>query len=174
MLSTAFHRSRIFDPESLGRWDRDTVRKVGMVTGCLLLVPRPLWEELGGFDERFWMYSEDADLSIRARALGYSPMISPDATITHSVGAASSSMSSRRLLTMRGQVTLIDKHWPRRRAQAGRLLILTGVAVRASVASVLRRPSPWRSVWQQRASWIGGWPADLMVEPVGSEPNRSL
>ena len=70
MLSTAFRGSRLFDPESLGGWQRDTVREVGIVTGCLLLVPRALWQELGGFDTRFFMYGEDADLGMRARALG--------------------------------------------------------------------------------------------------------
>ena len=37
-----------------------------IVTGCLLLAPRALWQELGGFDTRFFMYGEDADLALRA------------------------------------------------------------------------------------------------------------
>jgi len=47
----------------------------------LLLVRRDTWEALGGFDERFFMYGEDADLSARARARGKRVAICPDATI---------------------------------------------------------------------------------------------
>ena len=68
LLSTVFKGSRVFDPESLGGWQRDTVREVDIVTGCLLLAPREVWDELGGFDERFFMYGEDGDLALRAAA----------------------------------------------------------------------------------------------------------
>ena len=44
-------------------------RRVGFVAGCLLLVSRPLWDRLGGFDEQFFVYGEDADLSRRAADL---------------------------------------------------------------------------------------------------------
>ena len=64
------------------------MREVDIVTGCLLLAPRTLWEELGGFDTRFFMYGEDADLSLRAEALGYRPAITPDAVVTHEIGVS--------------------------------------------------------------------------------------
>ena len=38
-LSTVFRGSRIFNPESLGSWPRDSARQVDIVTGCLCLVP---------------------------------------------------------------------------------------------------------------------------------------
>jgi len=60
-LSTAFPRT-IFDPESMGRWNRDSEREVGVVTGLLMLVPRELWKRLGGFDDDYFMYSEDVDI----------------------------------------------------------------------------------------------------------------
>ena len=47
LLSTVFKGSRVFDPESLGGWQRDSVREVDIVTGCLLLAPREVWDELG-------------------------------------------------------------------------------------------------------------------------------
>ena len=66
-LSTAFHRSAWFDPESLGRWQRDSPREVGFVSGSLLLAPREVWEALGGLNERYFVYGEDADLGARAQ-----------------------------------------------------------------------------------------------------------
>src|SRR3954451_1524004 len=52
-LSSVARGNRILDPEALGAWKRDTVREVGVVTGCLLLIERRVWERLGGFDERY-------------------------------------------------------------------------------------------------------------------------
>jgi N-acetylglucosaminyl-diphospho-decaprenol L-rhamnosyltransferase len=80
-LSTAFRRSLAFDPESLGMWERDSVCEVDIVTGCLLMTTRGTWDRLGGFDEDFFMYGEDADLSLRAAELGLRPAITPDAVV---------------------------------------------------------------------------------------------
>jgi hypothetical protein len=52
-------------------------------SGCVLLVTRPLYEASGGFDPRFFMYCEDVDLSWRARALGFTVRIAPDALAHH-------------------------------------------------------------------------------------------
>ena len=111
MLSTAFKGSRLFDPEAIGGWKRDTVREVGIVTGCLLLAPRALWRELGGFDTRFFMYGEDADLGMRAWAQGLRPAITPDAVITHEIGVSSASRPDKLVLLFRGKATLLRKHW---------------------------------------------------------------
>jgi GT2 family glycosyltransferase len=157
-LSAARRGSRWFDPESLGGWRRDSVRTVDIVTGCLLLTARPTWDALGGFDERFFMYAEDADLSLRARALGYRPLITPDATITHVLAAASGSGARSRTMVLTGKVTLLRKHWPRARSRVGRLLLATGVALRALGARALgRRDAPWPEVWASRRTWRRGW-----------------
>jgi GT2 family glycosyltransferase len=158
MLSTAFKGSRLFDPEAIGGWQRDTVREVGLVTGCLLLAPRGLWEELGGFDTRFFMYGEDADLGLRAWKLGYRPAITPDAVITHEIGVSSSSRPDKLVLLFRGKVTLLRKHWSPGRRRVGLALLRAGVGLRALLGS-----SAWREVWAQRAAWRDGY-----ADPVGS------
>jgi GT2 family glycosyltransferase len=55
-------------------------------SGCVLLVTRPLYEAIGGFDERFFMYCEDVDFSWRARAAGFSLAVAPRAIVHHYVG----------------------------------------------------------------------------------------
>jgi N-acetylglucosaminyl-diphospho-decaprenol L-rhamnosyltransferase len=161
-LSTVFRGSRVFDPESLGRWRRDTEREVGMVTGCLLLIDRELWRRLSGFDERFFMYGEDADLNLRARQIGARPMITPRATITHVVGA-SAAAPARLVLIMRGKATLARRHRGRLGSAVMIGLLLTGTALRAAGATVVRRSrvsggqAPWRRAWRERATWRAGW-----------------
>ena len=77
------------------RLARDSVREVGMITGCLLLVPRAVWDGLRGLDERYFVYGEDVDFSRRARDAGYRPLFTPAAELVHAIGASSSSGSSR-------------------------------------------------------------------------------
>ena len=42
------------------------MREVAIITGCLLLTAARHWERLGGMDERFFLYGEDAEFSARA------------------------------------------------------------------------------------------------------------
>ena len=67
-LAAAFPNSKLFNAEAYGGWDRSTVREVDIVTGCFLLIETELWRKLGGFDPRFFMYGEEADLCLRAAA----------------------------------------------------------------------------------------------------------
>src|SRR4029078_10050453 len=80
-LSSLFRRSTLFNPEGYGGWLRDSERGGDIVTGCLLLIRREFWKDLGGFDPSYVMYGEEADLCLRARAKGARPMITPEAQI---------------------------------------------------------------------------------------------
>jgi GT2 family glycosyltransferase len=154
-LSSLARGSRWLDPESMGGWARDTVREVDVVTGCLMLVPRAVWDELGGFDERYFMYGEDADLALRARAAGLRPIVCPDAVVVHEVGRASAHRADKLLLLFRGKATLMRCHWRGPRRALGLALLAGGVAVRALVA----RDAAWGTLWRQRRTWLGGFPA---------------
>jgi GT2 family glycosyltransferase len=56
--------------------------------GAAMLIRRDLWEQLGGFDEDFFCYCEDADLGFRARLWGERCLFVPEARVSH-VGSAS-------------------------------------------------------------------------------------
>jgi GT2 family glycosyltransferase len=55
------------------------------LSGACLMVPRAAFESLGGFDESFFMYCEDVDLSWRARASGFALRTCPNALFLHGV-----------------------------------------------------------------------------------------
>ncbi len=158
-LSTAFKGSRVLDPESLGRWQRDTYRHVPVVTGCLLMTPRDVWERLGGLDTDYFMYGEDADLSLRAAELGYRPAITPDAVAVHAVGASSSHKAHKVRLLMTGKATLARKRWPAWKARAGVALLMAGATLRGTGERVRRAGDPvWWPLVTDR-SWTAGWTA---------------
>jgi GT2 family glycosyltransferase len=159
LLSTAFRGSRLFDPESLGGWERDCVREVDIVTGCLLLAPRAVWNDLGGFDTRFFMYGEDADLSLRAARAGLRPVVVPDAVTTHEVGVSSSTRADKLVLLYTGKATLIRKHWPPGKRELGLGLLWLGVGLRALLDRAAGAGTSWRPVWGERRSWLQGYAA---------------
>ncbi|OII38159.1 hypothetical protein BIU98_14895 [Curtobacterium sp. MMLR14_010] len=74
------------------QWEQSTV-VVQKVSGGALFARRSVLLDLGPFDERFFLYGEDADLSVRARGLGYQLYAVPDAFILHE-GASSQTQHS--------------------------------------------------------------------------------
>lgn len=167
-LDTIFKNNPVLHPESLGSWPRDTEREVDIISGALCLVSRPLWDDLGGLDERFWMYGEDTDFSMRATRAGWRPRIAPDAVITHESGA-SSREAWRKGMVLKGKITCHQKHRGRATAELARLLLVAGGAVRAVGARAvhaLTRGSrgsavmDWVEVWSTRSEWASGHPLD--------------
>jgi GT2 family glycosyltransferase len=64
--------------------------RLDFVYGCAMLLSAPMLYAIGGFDERFFMYYEDVDLCLRARAAGYEVALAPDAHVLH-LGSRSTS-----------------------------------------------------------------------------------
>jgi N-acetylglucosaminyl-diphospho-decaprenol L-rhamnosyltransferase len=151
-LSSAFPRSSLFHPEALPNWQRDSVREVGLITGYLLLAHKAAWDTVGGFDEQFFLYSEDADLSLRARNAGYRPTITPDAVVVHLGGAASKATADKMVRVMTGKVTYVKKHWSGPRRQLALGLLREGVRLRAIGGS-----KDWKIVHGRRAEWAKGY-----------------
>lgn len=53
------------------------------VGGMFMLFPHRLFEKLGGFDERYFLYYEDVDICARLRLLGHEVVLCPQAKVTH-------------------------------------------------------------------------------------------
>ncbi|MGH4015945.1 MAG: glycosyltransferase family 2 protein [Pseudonocardiaceae bacterium] len=68
---------------------RNETSEVDWVSGCCMLLLRRAWDQIGGFDERYFMYVEDMDLCFRLRRAGWRTVFEPKATVMH-VGGRSS------------------------------------------------------------------------------------
>jgi GT2 family glycosyltransferase len=88
---------RAFPPLPMTDFDHLESRPVDHVIGAFYLIRRPLFEELGGFDERFFVYLEDLDLSRRVREAGRSVYYLAGARAFHKGGGTSEQVKARRL-----------------------------------------------------------------------------
>lgn len=166
-LSSAFRGSSLFNPEGYGDWQRDTEREVDIVCGAFLLIRRAFWNELGGFDLRYVMYGEEADLCLRARRLGARPRMTPGAQIVHYVGASEGVRGSKMAMLLKAKILLIRDHFPRWQQGPAIWLFRAWPLTRYGAASLLallkggtargERALGWKDVWTRRAEWWHGY-----------------
>lgn len=138
-----------------------------MVTASLLLIDRTVWDRLGGFDERFFLYSEDADLCRRAVDLGHLPLVDPGAVIVHDGGASSPDIGRKIAMMMAGRTTYIRIHWSGPQRWLALASLYVGVGIRAAADRVLGKRS-WLTAWGLRSWWLPGYRPDAPpVPPAG-------
>ena len=123
-----------------GQYDR--VEEVLWPDGCAAMYRRAMLDQIGGFDEDFFAYADDAELGLRARIAGWKCLYIPQAVVRHHRGATLGVRSSRRLeLIERNRVLLAVKLFP------WSLLWLNGVYYLMRLAAGL-----WAAVAGQRRS----------------------
>ena len=100
-------------------WGYDKRHSVDWVTGAYLWIRRELFEQIGGFDKRIYMYCEDVDLCYRARQLGFKCRFFPEAPIIH-YGGKSPVPRPRKKMFFESLLYFANKHykaprfWPTR------------------------------------------------------------
>ena len=94
-----------------GQYDR--VEEILWPDGCAAMYRRAMLDEIGGFDEDFFAYADDAELGLRAQLAGWKCLYIPDAVVRHHRGRTLGLRSSRRLeLIERNRVLLAAKLFP--------------------------------------------------------------
>jgi len=92
-LSACFgHESALGDYR---RWTHNSERRVEWIVGACMLLRREVFTEVGGFDERFFMYAEETDWQKRVRDAGWEVSFTPAAEVTHLGGASGASERAR-------------------------------------------------------------------------------
>ncbi len=94
-----------------GQFDRE--EEVLWPDGCAAMYRHSMLREIGGFDEDFFAYADDAELGLRARIAGWCCIFAPRATVLHHRGATLGVASVRRLILIeRNRVLLAVKLFP--------------------------------------------------------------
>jgi GT2 family glycosyltransferase len=147
----------------------DQLRDPIAVSGCAMLVRRTACEKLGGFDERYFAYLEDADLCLRARVAGFRVIVAPRARVRHQRAEATQGRQSISSLyyTTRNHLRLVDEHGDggamtralRRLAVAW---LNAAYALRgASGGKGARLQAVWQGVRDYHRGVVGARPSDL-------------
>ena len=124
----------------MSNWAHDKTETVDHVIGAFYLIRRPLFETLGGFDERFFVYLEDLDLSLRALQEGYRSVYLTEAQAFHAGGGTSNQVKARRLFySLRSRLLYAFKHFTILGAIAVLLATLFVEPLTRSVLALLRR-----------------------------------
>jgi GT2 family glycosyltransferase len=103
---------RVFPSHFMREWDHADSRDVDHVIGAFYLVRRRVFEDAGGFDERFFVYLEDLDLSQRIANAGWQIHYLADAQAFHRGGGTSEQIRARRLFfSVRSRLLYGFKHF---------------------------------------------------------------
>lgn len=117
----------------------ETARSADWVSGACVLVRREVLEAIGGWDESFFLYSEDTDLCRRVHSAGYDVLYEPAASAVH-VGGQSSPRASLLPMLARSRIRYARKHASERSAWAQR----GGIALSALTHLVASRSAAVR------------------------------
>jgi GT2 family glycosyltransferase len=121
---------------------------VDAINGAFMLTRRAAFDEVGLFDEGYWMYMEDLDLCYRLAEAGWTVWFEPDATVIHVKAGTSGPVRSTRLnyAFHYGMYRFYHAHYAPERSVFVNLAVYAGIAVkgtlsicRASVRRALRR-----------------------------------
>jgi GT2 family glycosyltransferase len=97
----------------LDRGQYDRVEEILWPDGCAAMYRRAMLEKIGGFDEDFFAYADDAELGLRARIAGWKCLYIPNARVRHRRGATLGVRSSQRLVLIeRNRALLAAKLFP--------------------------------------------------------------
>lgn len=102
----------LFPSTCMTEWDHMKSKIVDQVMGAYFLVRRSLFKELGGFDERFFLYFEDVDFSLQAFKAGWKSVFLSESKAYHKGGGISDQVKAKRLFySLRSRILYGYKHF---------------------------------------------------------------
>jgi len=101
-----------FPSHFMKEWDHGETRDVDQVMGAFFLVRRKVLEDLGRFDERFFVYYEDVDFAFRAHRIGWRSLYLCEAQAFHKGGGSSEQVKAKRVFyLLRSRILYGYKHF---------------------------------------------------------------
>jgi len=130
------------------QFDHESTREAEYLFGACMLVRREAVDAVGGFDEDFFLMSEEVDWCYRFREAGWKVLFYPGAEVFHVVGA---SLNPRQFhAIVRGHLQFLRKHRGEREAERARRVMLWGLRMRGLVFRGERGRA-----YRESAQWLG-------------------
>lgn len=165
-LSAVFPRSGTFNRYALGYLDEHTDHPVDVLAGACMFVRKTLLTQLNGFDESYFLYGEDVDLSYRVKKAGYNNIYFSRTSIIHFKGESSRTQSLLRVKHFyHAMLVFVKKHYNAGAAKIFSVFLSMAIALRGLIAAVVKLVKPvllplvdgalvFISLQSMRFSWI--------------------
>jgi O-antigen biosynthesis protein len=136
-LSILFPESKVFSRYHLGNLDKDQTHEVDVLAGAYMMVRKEVLDAIGGFDDTFFMYAEDVDLSYRIQKAGYKNYYFSGTTIIHFKGESTKRGSLNYVRMFYNAMSIfVRKHYGGTKAGLFNASIHFAIWVRAAIAAL--------------------------------------
>lgn len=136
-LANLFPKSKLFAKYHMGHLSVNENNEVDVLAGAFMLVPKVVLNVVGSFDEAFFMYGEDVDLSYRIQKAGYKNYYFAKTTILHFKGESTKKGSLNYVrLFYKAMNLFVHKHYKSGNAAVFTFLINIGIGFRAFLAAL--------------------------------------
>lgn len=149
-------RTRLLNAFYGAGFDHASEREVEWVMGACLLVRRVALDDVGGFDERYFLFSEEVDWCRRAADRGWSVVFTPEARCTHVGGASHGGRLFRE--NVRGHLLYLHLHGAPGQAERARRMMRVALLLRGKLYRG-ERGARYREV----AAWLGSGDVAALV-----------
>ena len=150
-------RSRAFNAFYGAGFDHGSERAVEWVMGACFLLRRSAYDEVGPFDERFFLFSEEVDWMRRATDRGWAVVFTPEARCVHVSGAAHGGRLFRE--NVRGHLRYLSLHGREGEAERARRMLRASLVVRGRLHRGERA-----GLYRDAAAWVGSGDVDELLE----------
>ena len=150
-------RSRLLNAFFGAGFDHESVRNAEFLPGACLLVRREAVDSIGGFDEDFFLMSEEVDWCYRFRQAGWDVLFYPGAEVVHVIGASHNPALFREIV--RGHLRFLRKHRGLRVAERARRVMLWGLRLRGLLFHGERGRA-----YRETARWLGSGRTASLLE----------
>jgi len=136
-MSALFPKSAYFSSYYASNIDENQTASVEVLSGAFMMINRKLLPRVNGFDEDFFMYAEDIDLSYRLQRTGFRNFYLPEATVIHFKGASTEKTNAIYIRNFYGAMKLfVKKHYGTQ--WHARWILIPAISLTASLANVKR------------------------------------
>ena len=135
-LTSLFPHSKLFAHYYLGNLNEQKTYEVDVLVGAFMLIPKAVLNKVGYFDEQFFMYAEDIDLSYRIQKAGFKNYYFPETTAIHFKGESTNKDFKYIKLFYKAMSIFAKKHYSGGNAGLFNILIQIGIWMRATISGI--------------------------------------
>ena len=147
-IASLFSSSPVFNAYELGHLKPEAIHKVDVLSGACMFCRTQILHRLGGFDERYFMYGEDIDLSYSIRQAGYTNYYLGNCTIIHFKGESTKKYNAAYAENFYGAMLIyLQKHFASKILQIQKNMLYAaiyttkqGSRLKAFIAAKFRKP----------------------------------